>query len=408
MNISLLKCISVVFLFFCSLSSFSFWKWTKVASLGNGKRFESTSFSLNGKGYVTCGVDTNDNCYNDLWQYDPVFDVWTQKANLPASYRRAAFGFEINGKGYIGGGCDDALSSGNLLNDCWMYDPLSNTWVAKSTVPYYSYRFASTSCNGLGYIIGGASSWSPLSDVYEYNPTSDSWFYKTTFPGLTNSSGGREGAVVTTLNNKIYFGMGKDDSFFQNDWWEYDPTNNNWLRKADFPASGRIGAFGFAFNNLIVVGMGSDGGYNSDAWWFDATANTWNYTCSFSGGGRRSAASFAIGSVGYMGTGKSANGSKQDFYKLDASVGINELTNENNLFSVYPNPITNGIIHITMQSPLVNASVNIVNLAGQLIHQEKISELTQNIIPSYLPAGNYFVSIANAHQLIATKKIIVL
>ena len=217
MNISLLRFACFICLFFCSLSSFSFWKWTKVASLGNGKRFESTSFSLNGKGYITCGVDTNDNCYNDLWQYDPVFNVWTQKANLPASYRRAAFGFEINGKGYIGGGCDDGLSSGNILNDCWMYDPLSNTWIAKATVPYNSYRFASTSCNGLGYIMGGANSSSPLSDVYEYNPTNDSWLYKTAFPGLASSSGGREGAVATTLNNKIYFGMGKDDSFFQND-----------------------------------------------------------------------------------------------------------------------------------------------------------------------------------------------
>ena len=134
------------------------------------------------------------------------------------------------------------------------------------------------------------------------------------------------------------------------------------MRKADFPASGRIGAFGFAFNNLIVVGMGSDGGYNSDTWWFDATTNTWNYTCSFSGGGRRSVASFAIGSVGYMGTGKSANGSKQDFYQLDVTVGIKEISNENNLFSVYPNPIANGVIHVTMQSNTITYLVLVPNV----------------------------------------------
>ena len=75
-----------ILFFGISLNSYSAWQWTKVQALGNGKRFESTSFGINGKGYVTCGLDTNDNCYNDLWEYDPVFNFWTQKANLPASY----------------------------------------------------------------------------------------------------------------------------------------------------------------------------------------------------------------------------------------------------------------------------------------------------------------------------------
>ena len=149
-----------------SIKAFSFWQWTKVHSLDNGKRYEATSFAINGKGYITCGIDTNENCYNDLWQYDPAFDAWTQKANLPASYRRTAFGFEISGKGYVGGGLDDAVSSiGTILNDFWMYDPALNTWASKATVPTSAFRAAGVSCNGKGYAIGGSNASAPISQT---------------------------------------------------------------------------------------------------------------------------------------------------------------------------------------------------------------------------------------------------
>ena len=392
-----------------SFNGFSFWKWTKVQALGNGKRFESTSFSINGKGYITCGVDTNDNCYNDLWEYDPAFDFWTQKANLPASYRRAAFGFELNGKGYMGCGIDDAVSSvGTIFNQFWMYDPLLNTWTAKANTPIATFRSAGVSCNGKGYMIGGANAFSLFNNVYEYNPTLNTWMAKTTFPGLPTSSGGREAGTATSLNNKIYFGLGKDDSFYDSDWWEFDPSTNLWVRKADFPGSGRTGAWSFSINNMACVGMGSDGGFNSDTWWYNTVANTWNYTCTFSGGGRRSVAAFAIGNVGYMGTGKSGGGSKQDFYRLDADVSVNELTTNSNLISIYPNPISTEEFTITSETELINATLSILTVDGKIIRSEPFVSKETKIKREGLTSGIYFISINNNHQLLVTKKIILL
>lgn len=402
-----MKLIYTIVFFTITTSAFSFWKWTKVHSLDNGKRFESTSFSIGGKGYVTCGIDTNDNCYNDLWEYDPAFDVWTQKANLPASYRRGAFGFEINGYGYVGGGIDDAVSaSGNIFNDFWMYDPLTNTWTSKATIPLATFRSAGVSCNSKGYMIGGATSWAPIGNIYEYSPTLNSWTPKNTFPGI---AGGREAGVATSINNKIYFGLGKDDSYFQNDWWEFSPIANTWIRKADFPSSGRNGAFAFTLNNMAIVGMGSDGGFASDTWWYNVTANTWNYTCGFSGGGRRSVACFAIGSVGYMGTGKSSSGTRQDFYRLDADVGLNELDASEHLFLVYPNPVLNNEpLQIITEPKLLNASVVVMNSFGQTVLNESLNQDNKQILPNGLQAGIYFVSIVNQYQILATKKIIIM
>lgn len=409
MNKSFLKIAISFFFILISINGFSFWKWTKLQSLGNGKRYESTSFSIGNKGYITCGLDTNDNCYNDLWEYDPAFNYWTQKANLPATYRRASFGFELGGKGYVGGGIDNAIPSiGNILNEFWMYDPILNTWTPKTNTPIATFRSAGVSCNGKGYMIGGADDWSLYSSVYEYNPTTNTWISKATFPGVPTSSGGREAGTATTVNNIIYFGLGKDDSFFQNDWWAYNPTTNTWTRKADYPSSGRTGAWSFAINNMPVVGMGSDGSFMSDTWQYDIATNTWNYTCAFSGSGRRSVAAFAIGNIGYMGTGKSSSGTKQDFYKLDADVSVSEFLLNSSLLSVYPNPVIGNNFSLTLETELKNVTYSILNSEGKIITTELLSSTNKTIERHELAAGVYFITIQNKNQLLATKKIILL
>lgn len=390
----------------CGYSSF---KWTKVHALDNGKRYEATGFSINGKGYISCGVDTNDNCYNDIWEYDATFDYWTQKANLPASYRRGAYGFELNGKGYLGGGTYDATSNGGIiLSDFWMFDPVLNTWTMKTSCPVSVFRPAFTNCNNKGYVMCGVNGgFSASSQVYEYNPVSNSWIFKTAFPGLASSSGGRDGAIATSANNKIYFGMGKDDSFFQNDWWEYNPTTNNWLQKSNFPGTGRTGAFAFTLNNMPYTGMGSDGSYNNDTWWYNTITDTWNYTTSFSGSPRRGAACFAIGNVGYMGTGKSGGGSKQDFYKLDIDVGIAE-TENNNALSIFPNPVAGNEFTIEYAKPFSMLTIQLLSVDGRLIKTQEIINTMQTIDRTGLSKGIYFISVYNKQQLLVTRKIVLL
>lgn len=402
----------LLFFFSIAFSGYSSWQWTKVHALDNGKRYESTGFSVNGKGYVSCGVDTNNNCYNDLWEYDAVFDFWTQKANLPADYRRGAYGFGLNNFGYLGGGTNDFTSTGGtILNDFWMYDPILNTWTSKANCPSNVFRAASTTCNSKGYVMCGAVSGgfgiSPSSAVYEYDPLANNWIYKTTFPGLASSSGGRDGGVATSVGSKIYFGMGKDDSFFQNDWWEYTPSSNLWVQKADFPGSGRTGAFAFTLNGMPCAGMGSDGAYNNDTWWYNSSLNSWNYTTSFSGAARRSVASFVIGNVGYMGTGKSGGGSKQDFYKLNADVGMEDLEN-NKYLSVYPNPVSGNEFTIAYEQNNSTLIIQLFSVDGKLIHTQDFTGSSLTFDRKGISKGIYFISIYNKQQLIATKKIILL
>jgi hypothetical protein len=159
---------------------------------------------------------------------------------------------------------------------------------------------------------------------------------------------------------------------------------------------------------MACVGMGSDGSFNSDTWWYDVIADAWNYTCTFSGGGRRSVAAFAIGNVGYMGTGKSSGGTKQDFYRLDADVSVNDIAAASNLISVFPNPVTIDGFTAVVETELTDASILILNQEGKLMSSEPLLNREKHFDRNELKSGLYFIVIKNKKQLLATKKIILL
>ena len=54
--------------------------WIALANFPGIQRFTGSGFSINGKGYITCGINGFGNPYlNDLWEYDPASNTWSQK-----------------------------------------------------------------------------------------------------------------------------------------------------------------------------------------------------------------------------------------------------------------------------------------------------------------------------------------
>ena len=102
---------------------------------------------------------------------------------------------------------------------------------------------------------------------------------------------------------------------FQKDLWEYDPTANSWVSKANIPGGNRVWGVGCALNGKGYVGTGSSSGTGPtlvDLWEFSPTANTWTQKADFAGSAREYAVSFSIGNKGYMGTGDDVNFSTDD------------------------------------------------------------------------------------------------
>jgi N-acetylneuraminic acid mutarotase len=83
---------------------------------------------LNGKGYIG-GGPRQPKIANHFWEYDPHADKWTQKAEFPGPGRFRAVGFSLQGKGYISTGIESlGDKTARVLNDLWEYDPRTNAW----------------------------------------------------------------------------------------------------------------------------------------------------------------------------------------------------------------------------------------------------------------------------------------
>jgi N-acetylneuraminic acid mutarotase len=385
--------------------------WEKKTSFVASKRARSVSFSISNRGYIVGGEDTLDVELNDCWEYDPGTDSWTQKANLPASGRRDAIGFSIGLKGYCGTGIDQSEAYlGTVLSDFWEYSPATNSWVAKAPYPgnfgsgvYFATAFA---VNGKGYVTCGkvgASNYSQ--ELWMYNPQTDSWTQKANFP-----PGVRYGQASFVLNGKAYVGCGTDENWFTHDFWEYNPTSDFWVQKADFPGSSRGFLSAFALGTKGYMGMGTDGGYCADWFEYDVPSDSWSVKAPYPGGGRRSSPTFVISGAGYAMMGKGTTGKHRDLYEYQPYItGEEELTNAE--VNVYPNPATD-VVHFDIDENFVaqkeNLSIQLVNVEGKIIAEKKLegkSHLT--LVNDGWSSGVYLYSITDGTKTYGGGRLIV-
>lgn len=134
---------------------------------------------------------------------------------------------------------------------------------------------------------------------------------------------GRENAVAFAINNKAFVGLGEDsfDLISRKDFWEYDPSTNNWTQRADFPGVARTRAVAFVVNNKAYVGSGYSLETDTplkDFWEYNPANNTWTRKADFMGEARESAVAFAIGEKGFVGTGKTGSKAQSDFWQYSA------------------------------------------------------------------------------------------
>jgi N-acetylneuraminic acid mutarotase len=242
--------------------------WTQKANVGPSGRYQGTGFAVNGKGYIGCGDDSVGTTLQDFWEYDPTANTWTARANYPGGVRDGIVSFGIGTKGYMGTGGDQY---GNVYNDFYEFNPATNTWTAKAnfagTARYFATAF---SIGSLGYITTGYDGYDQR-DLYEYNPATDVWTAKASCPG-----GSRSSAQSFSVLSRGYIINGQDSTGTpRGDCWEYNPTSNTWYQVATFTGSARSAGAAFAVNNKGYYGTGDDGTYwNQDFYMFDPAACT--------------------------------------------------------------------------------------------------------------------------------------
>ncbi len=204
--------------------------WTTKASMPTG-RHALVAVALDEKIYAIGGrEDGADSRRNEM--YDPVTDTWTTKANMiwDLQFPGAA---TANGKIYVIGGQSSTLV--RRYNS--EYDPSTNSWSLKADLSFARTKGAAASVGNKVYYIGGGTvatgHGSPGSWNQEYDPATDSWTTKASMPSA------RRYLTATALNGKIY-AMG-GDNYFNSDLdeetanEEYDPATNTWTKRSTLP-----------------------------------------------------------------------------------------------------------------------------------------------------------------------------
>ena len=304
--------------------------WAQKAPFPGGRRYSVVSFSIGGKGYVATGSDSiiegYARDYNDLWQYDPGTNTWAQKASLPAMDRANAVGFAIGNYGYLGLGITD--SNLTLHKDFWRYDPSTDSWLQMADFGGTPRENAvAFSLLGKGYVTTGDSLSGRCSrdkDVWEYNPIGNTWVQKADFGGTA-----RTYAVATAADSFAIVGTGKNDTTeFMKDQWKYNPIADSWTQIPNAGAFGRIRAVSFTLNNTPYLTMGNDSSYglfnhqNEEVWQYNSVANNWVQKANSGIGTLAGAGSFSLGNNGYVNGGGSLYGYTYNrFWQYDPTSG---------------------------------------------------------------------------------------
>ncbi|HAS43534.1 MAG TPA: hypothetical protein DCS93_23845 [Microscillaceae bacterium] len=239
-----------------------------------------------------------------------------QLAHIGGKTRFGATGFTIGTKLYMG--------LGNATNDFWEYDTETNAWKQIADFPGGARSFATSFViNNKGYVGTGkfqrSSPSAPIwyTDLWEYDPSIDQWTKKADFPGTARTS-----AVGFSIAGKGYIGTGDANDGSSNlgaqeDFWSYDPTTDQWTRIANFGGRYVKGAVSFVIDSKAYVGTGNNG--MQGFWQYDPATDQWTKKADFGGGKRSGAIGFTSNNKGYIGLGGNAGetGYKQDIWQYD-------------------------------------------------------------------------------------------
>ena len=206
---------------------------------------------------------------DNSWEYDPVADSWRALAPMPIR-RLAAAAVESGGKIYVMGGVaqypgleNQSLSGEEphrVLDLNHMYDPATNTWQPRQTMPTARNHMFVGAVSGKIYVIGGrvgsmaVATGSTTDLVEEYDIAADRWgAVKLRMPTP------RDGGVVGVFQNRIYVAGGQSITAINNSVSRaleaYDPSSNSWLSFPNLPQA-RHGQGGGVIGNRFHIVSG--------------------------------------------------------------------------------------------------------------------------------------------------------
>lgn len=303
----------------------------------------------------------------------------------------------------------DSLGYAFKANTFQKFNPMSRTWTNCNPGPFNSASYAfSTTKFGYVYSLSSNLNW----EFWQYDPQNDSWIIKANFPGRNQANGNSFG-----IKDKGYFAAGLDSLGMPiDDFWEYDEVSDTWTQKTNVPGGQRMGGCGTSWNNKGVVAFGITDPVGIDMCdinVYDEITASWSTIMHPLGCRSGNVIGFSSGNKFYVGQGEArfSMGVRDPFYDFwsydDGTSSVADLQS-NDGFQVYPNP-TNGSFTIeTTGSNIAKGEIVVTDLLGRIVFQNSMTSNSQKQnISINVTSGMYLVKLINDGQIINTKKIII-
>jgi N-acetylneuraminic acid mutarotase len=202
---------------------------------------------------------------------------WIYRGDFVGAARSEAVVFVIGNYAYIGTGIDNNF---NRYNDLWQLQVVGDSCVwfqlasAVNMVPRNS--AVAFTINGQGYVGTGTNGAVPYSDFWQYNPTTNQWNQIASVGDSATGFAPRVDAVAFGIQTAGtqgmgYVGTGNNLVTYLKDFWAYDPSTNAWSAEVSFNGYKRTAAVSFVYKNCgyLTTGLGTSGASVSDFWKFD-------------------------------------------------------------------------------------------------------------------------------------------
>ena len=260
-------------------------EWTSMAHMPTARGGLGVAV-VNGKIYAIGGVN-NDTQLAVNEEYDPATDTWKTREPMPTARSGSAVAV-YQSKIYVIGGTVGTGENVAFTGATEVYDPATNTWETKTSMPTPRADLSANTVNGKIYLIGGKEYWDddPLyHELYVnevYDPASDSWTTETRMPV---PAFGYASAVV---DGKIYvFGgarqllEGFNNLTSGSSTQVYNTANKTWSSRANLPANRSYAAAEAtrgltAPKRVYVVGGFDQFNYINLVHVYDSERNVWS------------------------------------------------------------------------------------------------------------------------------------
>lgn len=292
--------------------------WTQLERFPGGARASAVSFVYGTKAYVGLGrTGLKEGFLKDLWEFDSETGKWTRKSDFPGKARVKAVCGVIGDKAYIGLGTVAAYDTTSQFSDLWEYDIKNDAWTRKASFPGEGKNdlFCAVVDSCL-YTTEGFTNTRFVPDTYKYDSRTDKWTRLADCPIYHGCTAG------FTIGQYFYVGTGFRGMNFK-DFYRFDTMKEKWSRVADLP-EGRILSKGITIDGkgYIMLGRYWNGALNggrllSDIVEYDPNENTWIKKGDFPGGARQNIVAFSIDGKGYIMTGEDDNERKSDVWMFE-------------------------------------------------------------------------------------------